>query len=229
MLLGPRYVEMLKAVREGPVYPDANGTLRFSYAKVTGYSPRDGLFATPQTTLGGAYAKHTGKEPFDLPEPVRAKVEGAPRSRWADAQLEDVSTCFLSSADTTGGNSGSPVLNGRGELVGLNFDRVWENIAGDFGYSTERSRNVSVDVRFMLFLLDEVEDAKELLAELGLSKVSDGSPEAGEVQATAEETTKPAPKVGCGCAAGAEAGPSWWGLGLVLLLLGRRRSTHPPD
>ena len=70
--------------------------------------------------------------------------------------------------DTTGGNSGSPVLNGRGELVGLNFDRVWENVAGDYGWNARYSRNVGVDIRFVLFMLREVDGAAPLLAELGL-------------------------------------------------------------
>ncbi|HNY39637.1 MAG TPA: S46 family peptidase, partial [Bryobacteraceae bacterium] len=76
----------------------------------------------------------------------------------------------LADADTTGGNSGSPVVNGKGELVGLNFDRVWENVANDFGYNPEIARNVNVDVRFFLWLLDEVENADSILKELKIRK-----------------------------------------------------------
>jgi hypothetical protein len=167
--LGPAYFEMLGAVRDGPVYPDANGTLRFSYATVKGYSPRDGMLATPQTTVAGQLAKHTGSDPFDLPERVRQAASRAPSTVWADPDLGDVPLCFLSTADTTGGNSGSPVVDGRGRWIGLNFDRVWENIAGDFGYHPARSRNVIVDVRYLLWMLDEVEDASALLEELGVA------------------------------------------------------------
>lgn len=168
--LGPQLIEMLKSTRSGPTYPDANGTLRFSYAYVRGYAPRDGLVATPQTTLAGAIDKHTGEDPFDLPERVRSAAEEGRTSYWADPNLEDVPICFLSNADTTGGNSGSPTIDRHGRLVGLNFDRVWENIAGDFGYNVERSRNIIADVRYLLFMLDRVEDAGELLEELGLSE-----------------------------------------------------------
>ncbi len=119
--VGPKYFEMLEAKRDGPVYPDANGTLRLSIATVQGYKPQDGLLALPQTTLMGAVDKATGQPPFKLPERVLAKAEQAKNSYWADSELGDVPVCFLSNADTTGGNSGSPVVNGRGELVGLEF------------------------------------------------------------------------------------------------------------
>ncbi|MCA9705282.1 MAG: S46 family peptidase, partial [Myxococcales bacterium] len=156
MVLGPRYFEMLKAVRGGPVYPDANGTLRFSYATVQGYSPRDGLVATPQTVLAGQLAKDTGADPFELPAAVREAAAAAPRTFWADPALGDVPVDLLANGDTTGGNSGSPVIDGQGRWVGLNFDRVWENIAGDYGYDLERSRNIIVDVRYLLWVLDDV-------------------------------------------------------------------------
>lgn len=167
--LGPKYFEMLRAARGGAVYPDANGTLRFSYAQVTGYSPRDGLVATPQTVLAGQVAKYTGEDPFDLPEPLREAAKVANATYWSDPALDDVPVCFLANADTTGGNSGSPVIDGKGRWVGLNFDRVWENIAGDFGYSPERSRNINVDVRYLFWNLDRVADADALLAELGVA------------------------------------------------------------
>jgi hypothetical protein len=152
-----------------PVAPDANGTLRVSFAHVQGYSPRDAVTFGPQTTLAGALEKHTGEEPFDLPEVVRAAAAMARESRWADPRLGDVPIGFLADGDTTGGNSGSPVVNGRGELVGLNFDRVWENVANDFGFNPEIARNVSVDIRYMLWNLEVIERATELLAELGVA------------------------------------------------------------
>ena len=238
--VGPRYFKMLRTVRQGPVYPDANGTLRFSYATVTGYSPREALVATPQTTLGGQLAKVTGEAPFTMPGRVQELAEAAAKTYWADPDLGDLPINFLGNGDTTGGNSGSPVINGRGELVGLNFDRVWENIAGDFGYNPARSRNVMVDVRYLLWLLDKVEDAGPLLSELGVAELrgqpprsptavpgSDGEP------ADAKPATPGAPTTSgtagdcrergaCGCAGGEGVGSA----GLVLLglwLTGRRR------
>jgi hypothetical protein len=166
--LGPLYFDMVAAVRPGPVYPDANGTLRVSLARVEGYAPRDGLIATPQTTLAGQLAKYTGAGPFDLPAKLREAA--AATSPWVDPGLADVPVCFLSNADTTGGNSGSPVIDGRGRWIGLNFDRVWENIAGDFGWRAERSRNIVVDIRYILWTIDRVFEARHVLEELGIAE-----------------------------------------------------------
>jgi hypothetical protein len=153
-----------------PVAPDANSTLRVSFAHVKGYQPRDGVWHVPQTTLSGVIEKHTNEEPFDVPDPILAAAVEPRTGPSVDARLRDVPVNFLADGDTTGGNSGSPVVNGRGELVGVNFDRVWENVANDFGYNPDIARNISVDVRYMLWLLEEVLHAKELLEELGLKR-----------------------------------------------------------
>jgi hypothetical protein len=151
-----------------PLAPDANGTLRVSFAHVRGYGPRDGIFMRPQTTLAGVVEKNTGAEPFAAPPELLAAAPRGPASRWADPALHDVPVDFLADADTTGGNSGSPVVNGRGELVGVNFDRVWENVANDFGYDPEVARNVSVDVRYLLWMLQALDGdaAAPLLQEM---------------------------------------------------------------
>ncbi len=153
-----------------PIDPDANGTLRVSLARVQGYSPRDGIWMRPQTRLAGVLEKHTGEDPFSVPEKIQAQAPKSSASAFADPNLGDVPVCFLATGDTTGGSSGSPVLNGRGELVGVNFDRVWENIANDFGYNPEIARNVSVDTRYLLWLLESVEGEKAqwILEEMGV-------------------------------------------------------------
>ncbi len=152
-----------------PVAPDANGTLRVSLARVDGYSPRDAVYMEPRTTLAGLAAKATGAPPFEAPPELLAARAEAPRSRWADPTLGDVPVCFLADADTTGGNSGSPVLDARGRLVGVNFDRVWENVANDFGYNPAIARSISVDVRYLLWVLETLhpEHSGALLRELG--------------------------------------------------------------
>jgi hypothetical protein len=151
-----------------PVAPDANGSLRVTFGRVRGYSPREAVTMAPQTTLAGAVEKHTGQDPFDLPAPVREAFAARRFGRWAEPALGQVPIDLLSDCDTTGGNSGSPTIDGRGRLVGVNFDRVWENVANDFGYNPAVARNVSVDVRYMLWNLDVIEGASELLKELGV-------------------------------------------------------------
>jgi hypothetical protein len=157
--LRPEWRRAVIAHAGKPVAPDANGTLRVSFAHVKGYVPRDGVQYTAQTTLAGMLEKHTGTEPFAVPQFILDAAE--------KVKPEEIPLDFLSDADTTGGNSGSPVINARGELVGLNFDRVWENVANDFGYNPAVARNVNVDIRFFLWLLRDVQKADAILKELG--------------------------------------------------------------
>jgi hypothetical protein len=167
--LRPEWRRAVIAHAGKPVAPDANSTLRVSFAHVAGYSPRDGLFAVPQTTLAGVLEKNTGAEPFNAPQGILDAAAAKRFGRWKDAKLHDVPVNFLADADTTGGNSGSPTVNGRGELVGVNFDRVWENVANDFGYNEAVGRNVNVDVRYLLWILEQVDHADGLLKELGVA------------------------------------------------------------
>jgi hypothetical protein len=151
-----------------PIAPDANSSLRVSFAQVKGYKPRDAVIFQPQTTLGGMLDKYTGAEPFDAPADVLQAARAKDFGPWVDPRLGDVPVDFLSDADTTGGNSGSPTVNGRGELVGVNFDRVWENVANDFGYNPAIARNVNADLRYLLWMLDRVHHGTWLLEELGI-------------------------------------------------------------
>ena len=166
--LRPVWRRALATYLDRPLDPDANGTLRVSLAHVQGYEPRDAVWMKPQTTLGGVVQKHTGESPFATPASVLEKAPEAGASRWASPALKDIPVGFLATGDTTGGNSGSPVLDGKGRLVGVNFDRVWENVANDFGYNPEIARNVSVDLRYLLWMLEEVAGASALLEELGI-------------------------------------------------------------
>jgi hypothetical protein len=165
--LRPEWRRAVASYTGKPIAPDANSTLRVSFARVKGYQPRDGVWYNPQTSLGGVVEKHTGEEPFDVPDDILAAAKTRTTSPYADAKLHDVPTDFLSDADTTGGNSGSPTVNGRGELVGVNFDRVWENVANDFAYLPSVGRNINADVRYLLWLLDTAH-AEGLLKELSV-------------------------------------------------------------
>jgi hypothetical protein len=160
----------MQAVWKGPMAPDANSTLRVTFGRVKGYSPRDAVTHEPQTTLSGMVAKHTGADPFVAPAPLLEAARAGRVGRWKDASLNDVPVNFLSDADTTGGNSGSPTIDAKGRLVGVNFDRIWENVANDFGYDPKIARNVNADVRYALWMLEEIEKADGLLQELGVVK-----------------------------------------------------------
>jgi hypothetical protein len=167
-VLRPRLELAISQWSSARLYPDATSTLRLSFGNVRGYSPRDGTLFTPFTTVGGLVVKNTGEEPFDAPQGLLDAAARSPSSRWADRPLGDVPACFLSDVDTTGGNSGSPIVDGQGRLVGLLFDGVWEDLAGDVAYSPRFSRSISVDIRYVLWILDDVMGADALLAELGI-------------------------------------------------------------
>ncbi len=168
LVVGQQWIEAQQQWRGKTFYPDANSTLRVSIASVKGYKPRDGVQYNPHTTVAGLLDKHTGKNPFDCPEILRTAAKNRSTSRFYSAKIGDVPVCFLTDGDTTGGNSGSPVINGKGELVGLNFDRAFESVSGDYGWNPERSRNISVDIRYVLWILEQVMPAKHLLKEMGV-------------------------------------------------------------
>jgi hypothetical protein len=165
--VGQRWIAAQEAFRGKSFYPDANSTLRVSIAECQGYVPRDGLVALPHTTVAGLLQKEKGKEPFANPKALLAAAKDRMQSRWVDSKLGDVPVCFLINGDTTGGNSGSPVIDGSGRLIGLNFDRVFEAVAGDFGWNPDRSRNVVVDIRYVLWIVESVFPSPRLLKELG--------------------------------------------------------------
>jgi MYXO-CTERM domain-containing protein len=172
---------------------------------VQGYSKWNDQVQQAQTVLAGAVAKHQDAGDFDLPDAVLDKAKAGAHSRWIDAELADVPIAFLADADTTGGNSGSPVINAKGQLVGFNFDRVWENVAGDYLWRASHSRNVISDARYLYWMLDEVEGAEHLLTELGLADFQAPPPkESDAVEQQAEpgaqpSAAKPASAPGCGC------------------------------
>jgi hypothetical protein len=174
--IGPRYTTALLAKSGGLVAPDANSTLRVTFGKVMGVSAKDGLIYTPQTTLSGVIDKHTGEGDFNVPKKERdaaAALKAGKKTPYLDAKLMDVPVNFLSTVDTTGGNSGSATLNSRGELCGLLFDGTFDTIASDYLYDPVKTRSIHVDSRYMLWTLSEVDGATNLLEELGETKSLD--------------------------------------------------------
>jgi hypothetical protein len=167
----PRLMEALIAYQQSrglPVYPDANSTLRVTTGHVAGYRPHDGVFYEPFTTLEGLLEKETGVEPFNSPAAVLEAIRAGDHGPYGQQNLGSVPLDFLSTLDTTGGNSGSPTLNGRGELVGLLFDGAWESLLSDWHYEPERVRSIHTDVRYMLWVMDRVDRAHHLLQEMGI-------------------------------------------------------------
>lgn len=167
----PRYLAALEQLAGRALYPDANGTLRITWGRVEGFRPRDGVVYEPRTTLAGVVAKATGESPFDAPAALLEAAKSVPVP-YRDADLGDLAVDFLSTCDITGGNSGSPTLNGRGELVGLAFDTNWEGVIADFDFREEVSRSIHVGATYMRWVMDEVDDADHLLVEMGLPVVS---------------------------------------------------------
>ena len=167
--LAPRYGEALLAHAGGLISPDANGTLRVTYGKVQGVQARDGLRFLPQTTLRGVEEKASSESPFKLPEAQLAAIKALRAGKttpYFDPKLNDVPVNFLSTVDTTGGNSGSATLNSKGELVGLLFDGMFSSVASDYLYDPARTRSIHVDSRYMLWVMTEVDGAANLIAEI---------------------------------------------------------------
>ncbi len=167
--LRPMYMAALRAMSGGKLYPDANGTLRVTFGKVEGYKPKDGVWYTPQTTVAGIAAKNTGSGEFDAPKAQLAAIGERKFGSYADPQLGSVPVDFLSTVDTTGGNSGSPTLNAKGELCGLLFDGTYESLGSDFIVDPDITRSIHVDAVYMLWMMDAVDGAHNLLREMGLT------------------------------------------------------------
>ncbi|MDD5543963.1 MAG: S46 family peptidase [Acidobacteriia bacterium] len=171
--LRPRYMEALLAKAGGLVAPDANSTLRVTYGQVKGVDSRDGLYYRDHTTLQGIVEKNTGTGDFNAPQyqlDAIKKLREGKKTPYFDAALKDVAVNFLSTVDTTGGNSGSPTLNSKGELVGLLFDGTYETVASNFLFDKARTRSIHVDSRYMLWNMTDVDGATNLLKEMGIVK-----------------------------------------------------------
>lgn len=149
------------------LYPDANGSLRFTYGKVTGKAV-DGQIWTPFTTAEGLVAKQTGKGDFAAPQKAIDLIKAKDYGRWASPTLGTLPVDFMSTVDITNGNSGSSTLNAKGEFVGLAFDGTLDGVIADWQYEPSINRTIHVDSRFMLWTMDKVDCAQRLLREMGV-------------------------------------------------------------
>jgi hypothetical protein len=146
-------------------YPDANSTLRLTYGTVKGYFSKDAVYFTYYTTLKGIMEKDNPDiYDYDVPDKLRELYKKKDFGRYT--QNGEVPVCFIANNHTTGGNSGSPVINAEGQLIGVNFDRAWEGVASDIAYNPDQSRNISLDIRYALFIIDKFAGAGYLLNEM---------------------------------------------------------------
>ena len=146
-------------------YPDANSTLRVAYGKIAGYHATDAVYYTHYTTLKGIMEKDNPNiYDYDVPQKLRDLYKN--RDFGPYTKDGEVPVCFIATNHTTGGNSGSPVLDAEGNLIGLNFDRAWEGVMSDMQYSPEICRNIAVDIRYVLFIIDKYAGAQRLIDEM---------------------------------------------------------------
>jgi len=164
------YNEAMFEYKGGDIYPDANSTMRLSYGETGGYSPADGITYNYYTTTKGILEKEVaGDFEFDLLPEYKKLLLKAEFGKYADAS-GNLRVNFITDNDITGGNSGSPVLNSRGELIGLAFDGNWESMAGDFYYVEDFTKSVCLDIRYLLFIIENYSEATYLLDEMEIAQ-----------------------------------------------------------
>ena len=161
-------VEVKQSFLAKQFIPDANATLRLTYGRVRGYSPQDAIVKEPITTMKGLLEKTTGKEPYATPSILMEKYAAQVGREFMHPRLKDIPVAILYDTDTTGGNSGSPVFNKSGELIGVNFDRAFEATINDFAWNTSYSRSIGVDIRYVLWVTGRVYEGGHLLKEMGV-------------------------------------------------------------
>jgi len=164
----PLLVQGMSEMHANKSYPDANRTLRFTYGDVKGYVPHDAAIYQPFTNLSGVIEKDTGREPFDVPAKLKQLFRTRDFGPYATPDGQNVPVNFLSTTDIVGGNSGSPIMNGRGEQVGIIFDGNYEGLGNDFFYNDAKGRAIAVDIRYVLFIADKFGGAGYLLKELDI-------------------------------------------------------------
>ncbi len=162
-------IKDLQLIADNQLYPDANFTMRMTYGTISGYHPADAVTYDYYTTPSGILGKEIPNDrEFHVPETLKASIQAADYGDYADKSTGELFVNFLCNTDITGGNSGSPVFNAKGELLGLAFDGNWEAMSGDLIFEPELQRTIAVDVRYMLYVMDKIGDADRLLKELEL-------------------------------------------------------------
>jgi hypothetical protein len=166
--LHPKLYDLKYQFNEAAFIPDANGTFRLTYGYIRGYHPRDGVYYSPITSFRGVIEKTTGKDPFITPPPLIDLYRKKNFGQFFNEKINDIPVAILYNMDTTGGNSGSPVLNSKGHLVGVNFDRAWEATINDYAWNESYSRSIAVDIRYVLWVTQKFAGAEYLLEEMNV-------------------------------------------------------------
>jgi hypothetical protein len=165
LLASPKFAVAMREVLGGLLAPDANSTLRITYGTIKPFKPGEPAF----TVVSEIPKKDKGVEPFDAPKAELELIQAKKFGPWADPVLGEVPVDFLSDLDITGGNSGSPTLNGKGELVGLAFDGTIDGVASDVVFNGATTRTIHVDARYMAWVMDALDGADNVLKELGIT------------------------------------------------------------
>jgi hypothetical protein len=168
--LRKQYMDGLYEWKGKTIYPDANRTIRFTSGNIKGYQPRNSVWYYPFTTLAGVVEKNTGVEPFNAPAALLDLYKKKDFGKWMDPGLKDVPVAFINQCDITGGNSGSPVMNAKGELIGVVFDGNYEGLISDWQYDFNLQRAISVDIRYVLFVTEKIGKAGFILDEMGVTR-----------------------------------------------------------
>jgi hypothetical protein len=167
-VLMPKLAEVKKLKNKTTFTPDANSTLRLTYGFIKGYEPADAVFYKPITTLDGIIEKSFMGGEYAVPDKLKTAYQQKDFSRFYDEKVGGVPVAILYNTDTTGGNSGSPILNAKGELIGVNFDRAFEATINDFAWDDAYSRSIGVDIRYVLWVAKTIGNADNVLNELGV-------------------------------------------------------------
>lgn len=164
----PEYVDIKMKVNSSTFIPDANSTLRVTSGNIKGFSPVDGMISLPLTTLDGMIAKEGNGSDYVVNEKIKKAAKTDRKKRFGDKEEKEANVCILYNTDTSGGNSGSPVLNDKGQIIGLNFDRAFEATVNDYEWNDKYSRSIGVDIRFVLWTALHVGNATNLINELNI-------------------------------------------------------------